>query len=294
MTIKHLVLSGGGPTLISNLGILQYLENANYFSRENIHSIFGTSAGALVGVLYCLHFEWEDLTDYILKRPWKDVFSIKVENILDAFSKKGIFDFKTIEKCFFPLLKAKDLKVDITLKEFFDYSNIELHFFTFEMNRFQVIDINYLSYPDLKLLTAIQMTCALPVLVTPVCLEEDCFIDGGIICNYPINYCLEKFKVKEEILGFKNKYEVEERKNNTKINKNSNLLDFIMNFLFKLISFLCSSEKQPKIPFEVLTETKYMSIDFFKKSFFSEEARRELFQHGVNSAENFITLQRGI
>jgi len=292
--IKHLVLSGGGPTLISTLGIFQFLEKANYFSRINIQSIYGTSAGALMGVLYCLKYEWEDLIDYILKRPWKDVFSIKVENILDAFSKKGIFDLKTIEKCFLPLLKAKDLELGITLKEFFDYSKIEIHFFTLELNQFQVVDISYLSHPNLSLLTAIQMTCALPILVSPVCIEEECFIDGGVICNYPLNYCLEKFKLEEEILGFKNNYEIEEKKNKTKININSNLLDFIMNFLFKMISNLSSNEKLTKIPFEVITDTKYMTIDFLKKSFSSEEARRELFNLGIKSGENFISLQRGV
>ena len=216
MTIKHLVLSGGGPTLISTLGNLQFLEKSHYFERENIQSIYGTSAGALVGVLYCLRFEWDTITDYIIKRPWKDVFPIKVENIFDSFTKKGIFDSKTIEKCFVPLLKAKDLDLEISLKDFFEFSNIEIHFFTFEINRFKVVDISYLSHPDLKLLTAVQMSCALPVLVTPVCMEDECFIDGGVVCNYPLLYCLEKFKIEEEILGFKNKYDQEERNNNTK------------------------------------------------------------------------------
>lgn len=291
MTIKHLVLSGGGPTLISTLGNLQFLEKSQYFTRDDIISIYGTSAGALVGVLYCLRFDWDIITDYIIKRPWKDVFPIKVENIFDSFSKKGIFDSKTIEKCFVPLLKAKDLELDVTLKDFFDYSKIEIHFFTFEINRFEVVDISYLSHPDLSLLTAVQMSCALPVLVTPVCIDDECFIDGGVVCNYPLNYCLDKFNKEEEILGFKNKYDKEERNNNTKINKDSNLLDFIMNFLFKMISNLCSSDKQPKIPYEVITDTKFMTIEFFKKSFSSEDARRELFLKGVESAENFITLQ---
>jgi predicted acylesterase/phospholipase RssA len=292
MTIKHLVLSGGGPTLISTLGNLQFLEKSNYFSRENINSIYGTSAGAIVGVMYCLKFEWNDLNDYIIKRPWKDVFPLKVENIFDSFSKKGIFDNKTIEKCFIPLLKAKDLEVDITLKDFFDYSKIEIHFFTFEINKFTMVDISYLSHPDLKLLLAIQMSCALPVLVTPVCIENECFIDGGVVCNYPLQYCLDKFKIEEEILGFRNQYDEEERNNNTKINKDSNLLDFIMNFLLKLISNLSSNDKQPKIPFEVITDTKYMTIEFLKKSFSSEETRRDLFNDGVKSAEKFFLLQK--
>jgi len=290
MTIKHLVLSGGGPTLITTLGILQFLEKSHYFTRENIGSIYGTSAGAIVGVMYCLNFEWDDLNDYIIKRPWKDVFPLKVENIFDSFSKKGIFDNKTIEKCFIPLLKAKDLEIEITLKEFFDFSKIELHFFTFEINKFSIMDISYLSHPDLKLLVAIQMSCALPVLVTPVCIGDECFIDGGVVCNYPLQYCLEKFKIEEEILGFKNKYNQNERNNIT--NQDSNLLEFIMNFLLKMISNLSSNEKQPKIPFEVQTDTKYMTLEFLKNSFSSEEARRDLFNDGMKSAENFFLLQK--
>ena len=177
MTIKHLVLSGGGPSMIQTLGAIQHLERKNIIQRENIQSIYGTSAGAIVGVLYCFQFEWNIINDYILKRPWKEVFSIKVQNILDAYTKKGIFDISTIEKCFKPLLNAKDLDLNINLKDFYEYSKIEMHFFSFEINRFELVDISYKSHPELSLLSAIQMTCALPVFLTPVFTKVDTFID---------------------------------------------------------------------------------------------------------------------
>ena len=56
MTIKHLVLSGGGPSMIQTLGAIQHLEKKNIIQRANIQSIYGTSAGAIVGVLYCFQF----------------------------------------------------------------------------------------------------------------------------------------------------------------------------------------------------------------------------------------------
>jgi len=288
MTIKHLVFSGGGPSMIQTLGAIQYLEKKNIIQRENIQSIFGTSAGAIVGVLYCLQFEWSIINDYILKRPWKEVFSIKVQNILDAYSKKGIFDINIIEKCFKPLLNAKDLDLSINLKDFYEFSKIELHFFSFEINRFELVDISYKNYPNLSLLIAIQMTCALPVLLTPVLLKDECFIDGGVICNYPLNYCLETFPNEEEILGFKNRYNTEEKNINAKISSDSNLLDFLMNFLFKIVFSLSSNNKPITVPLELILDTKYMSIDYFKKIFASEEARMELFQNGENSAEEFF------
>ena len=91
---------------------------------KNIESIYGTSAGAIVGVLICLKFDWETINDYIIKRPWQDVFKITVERILEAYTKKGIFGSKTIEKCFKPLLDAKDISMTVTLEDFYKYSNI--------------------------------------------------------------------------------------------------------------------------------------------------------------------------
>jgi predicted acylesterase/phospholipase RssA len=99
MTIKHLVISGGGPIMIQIMSAIQELERKGYLNTKNIESIYGTSAGAIIGVLLSLDFDWDTLNDYIIKRPWKDVFPIKIENILEAYTKKGIFDIKTVEKC---------------------------------------------------------------------------------------------------------------------------------------------------------------------------------------------------
>ena len=50
MTIKHLVISGGGPTMFQSLGAIQYLEQNGYLNLNNIETIYGTSAGAFVSV----------------------------------------------------------------------------------------------------------------------------------------------------------------------------------------------------------------------------------------------------
>ena len=100
MTIKHLVFSGGGPSLIQALGALEHLEENKFVDLNTIVSIYGTSAGAIVGTLLCFKYDWSTLNDYILKRPWLDVFPIKIQSIFDAYTKKGVFDGKTLEKCF--------------------------------------------------------------------------------------------------------------------------------------------------------------------------------------------------
>ena len=76
MTIKHLVISGGGPIMVQVLGAIQNLEKNNFIDMKNIESIYGTSAGAIVGILICLKFDWETINDYIIKRPWNSIIKL--------------------------------------------------------------------------------------------------------------------------------------------------------------------------------------------------------------------------
>lgn len=289
MTIKHLVISGGGPIMIQILGSLQHLENNNVINMNNIESIYGTSAGAIVGVLMCLKFDWNTINDYIIKRPWHDVFNINPQSIIDSYAKKGIFDIKIIEKCFKPLFDAKDINIDINLEDFYNLTKIELHMYSFEINKYEVHDISYITHPKLSLMKAVQMTCGLPILVTPVCIEDKCFIDGGLACNYPLNYCIESGKKGDEIFGFKNKYTSEK----TNINNESTLFDFILNFLFKAVTSVSTDHIQANIKNEIILDTEYLTIDILKNSLSNIEIRRELLNNGTQVAINFLRDLKG-
>lgn len=285
MTIKHLVISGGGPILIQILGAIQHLERNEIVHMSNIESIYGTSAGAIIGILICLKFDWDTINDYIIKRPWHDVFPIKVQNIFDAYTKKGIFDVKTVEKCFKPLLDAKDIPMDINLEDFYKLSKIELHLFSFEINEYKIQDISYLTHPKLSLMTAVQMTCAIPILITPVCFDDKCYIDGGMACNYPLNHCIESGKLPDEILAFKNKYKDEK----AKIQNDSTMIDFLLNFIFKAVFSVNTDRFQNKIKNEVICDATYLSIEILKNALGNVDTRRDLFTQGTETAIRFLS-----
>ena len=63
MAIKHLVISGGGPIMIQTLGAIQHLEKNGFLNLSEIQSIYGTSAGGIVGTLICLKYDWETIND---------------------------------------------------------------------------------------------------------------------------------------------------------------------------------------------------------------------------------------
>jgi len=290
MTIKHLVISGGGPIMIQILSAVQELEKNKYLNMNEIETIYGTSAGAILAVMFSLNFDWLTLNDYIIKRPWQDLFSIKVQNILDSYSKKGIFDTKTVEKCFKPLLDAKDIPTDIILEDFYKITNKELHIFAFEINNYKIVDISHKTHPNLKLISAIQMSCALPVLISPVFLDDNCFMDGGVACNYPLNFCIDSGKSQDEILGFKNKYSDDK----IIISADSTLLDYILNFLFKAVFNVHNNYTQPIIKNEVICDTSYLSFDMLRSAISSIDVRKDLFEKGKKSAIQFLKLQNSI
>ena len=284
MTIKHLVFSGGGPIMIQTMAAVQELVSNDYLHMNDIQTMYGTSAGAILAVVFSLDYDWQTLNDYIIKRPWHELFSIKVQHILDSYSKKGIFDSSTVEKCFKPLFDAKDISINITLNEFYKLTNKEIHLFTFEINKYTLIDISYITHPDLKLMTAIQMSCALPILVTPVFLDNHCFIDGGLACNYPLQFCIESGKNPDEILGFKNKYS----DNTTIIHNESTMLDYILHFLFKAVFSIEGKYAQPVIKNQLLCDTSYITFDSLRSAITSVDIRRDLFEKGVASAKVFL------
>jgi len=310
-TIKHLILSGGGPSIFRTFGAFYHLEESGFVSMKNIQTIFGTSAGAIFGAILCLGFDQETITNYVINRPWHEAFPIKVVQIMDIYAKKGLYDHKVVETIFKPLLCAKDLSLTITMKELYEYSNIELHMYSLELNSFKIEDISYKTHPDLPLLHAVIMTSTVPTIFVPFCVDGKCFIDGGVLANYPLSYCLEQGHKKEEILGFKfdfktyvddseEAYDTTESKDEAKnkeekelaktiINESSNVFEFLMGFLGKLLKQISTDLSQEHIPYEVTSETTNMSIHSFKTVLNSLAHRKELYKAGTRVAKKFLS-----
>ena len=284
MVFKHLVISGGGPTLIQTLGSIYHLNESKYIDLETVETIYATSAGAFISIMLCLKFNWETINSYIINRPWEEVFDINLYSIYESYNKKGIFDNKTFEKCIKPLFDAKNVDMNITVQDFYKLTNIEIHFFTFEINGFEIIDISYKSFPNYRLLDVLQMTCALPVIISPVCIDDKCFIDGGVYCNYPLYLLLENDVNPDEVLGFKNVYD----NYDSRILKDTSLIDYIFKFVCKLIYKINPNEKNVSIDNEVICNCNLMNFMALKDAISSQTERTRLFNNGIEFAKTYL------
>ena len=301
MTIKHIVISGGGPTGFGMLGGIIELAKNNYFKRENIKTIFATSVGAILGSVICLGFNWEDIENYFVNRPWNKAIDIDLQDYLNINTNSGLLDNSLLYTGFKPFLTAKGLDINITLKELYEYSNIEFHCFTTDFNSFKLIDLSYKTFPDLPFIKAVSMSAALPILFKPIEHNGRMYMDGGIMANFPLKQCLEYTKCnKSEVLGINafNSSDKTNLKENKKvyshlynINLNSTLFDYMTNLIRKLV---CETGDKNIIiiPNELCITWNKINFENFYKIFTNREDRKKLVDIGKKDAMLFLKYKK--
>lgn len=107
--IKHIVCAGGGVTGFSYYGIIRECHKKGLWHLEDIESMYGTSVGSIFIILLSLNYDWETLDDFLIKRPWNNVFNFNIYSIFESFNKKGIFDIKSIRETFLPVFNGKEI-----------------------------------------------------------------------------------------------------------------------------------------------------------------------------------------
>ena len=140
---------------------------------------------------------------------------------------------------------------------------------------------------------AIHMTVALPLVITPRCVGDKCYVDGGVVSNYPLNYCVTNNNISDdnlgEILGVRNNYENDENLNTNIVNNESTILDYVTIFIHKLVMNVDTQLKQIKIPNEITYKTQHINFAILKSTISSSEEREKLLNDGIDAAVSFLS-----
>ena len=201
--MEHLVLSGSGPNGLAQLACLQRLQDKGKLDIDLIKSMYGVSAGGIICVLLLLHIPIQDIIDYLLERPWNKVFDLNVEVMLECNEKAGLWSTHIIHEAIMPFFQVADLSIDITMEEFYQQNHVELHILTTELERFCAVDLHHSTFPDLKVIEALQMSSVMPLVFMPFRYKECIYLDGAFTENYPLMRCLSNLPVEEhdKVLG---------------------------------------------------------------------------------------------
>jgi predicted acylesterase/phospholipase RssA len=160
---------------------------------SNIKSIYATSAGAIISILFLIGVPILEIRDYIIQRPWEKFFDM-------SFQEKGIFQSTHLYDMVKPFMLAYDIPDTYTLLNLYQKSGVDLHLFTTKINGLICVDLNHITFPDLTLSDAIQMTASLPIVFTPVKYNNEYYVDGGFVNNCPLKTIENKCYPKDIIL----------------------------------------------------------------------------------------------
>jgi NTE family protein len=164
-----LVLSGGGARGFAHLGVLKALNDAGIYPDV----IAGTSAGALVGVMYADGYTPDEILKIMNSTS-------RLHYIRPTVPREGLLQISGIERILKENLRAKkfeDLKMPLYVTATDLNNGIAVYFSSGE------------------LLKPVIASASIPVLFNPVIINKIHYVDGGVLDNLPIKPVEGKCKI---------------------------------------------------------------------------------------------------
>lgn len=155
-----IVLSGGGARGFAHIGVLKALEEAGI----KIDRVAGTSAGAIVGAFYAYGYTPDETFKALSNTRFTTLFSL-------AMKWSGLLDIR----------KAAPRFAEYFPRDDFEALKKPLVIAATDLDRGESVLFN--SGP---LIQAILASSCLPVVFTPLVVEDRRLVDGGLLQNLPV------------------------------------------------------------------------------------------------------------
>ena len=275
--IKSIIISGGGHSVFTFYGIIKQALQSKYIVYENLESLYGTSAGSLICLLIALNIETEVLDNYLINKPWQELFHLTFDSFMHLYETFGIFNNDIFVDIFSHLFAYKELDVNITFEEFYQYNNLDIHLYSTKLENLEYTDFNHLTTPKMKVLDAIHASCAVPFIFPPYKQDTAYYLDGSIMIDLPLEPALTKHD-KEEVLVIKKFSE------SIVLKENPNLLDYMgfvfVNLIHKII--ICNNQHIENL---IVVKDNIVSLDDILQMASQKEKRNNAIQSGVDLFE---------
>lgn len=187
-----LALSGGGAKGFAHLGILKVIDSLGI----KVDYITGTSMGGILGGLYGMGYNSEQLKKTIYTTNWKRVLSNKIPYNKVNISEKDEYNKYIIE---FPVIKGlpslpssfiegqymSEVLNTLTFpaKHINDFSKLPI---PVELTSSDIVNGGLVMQKKGSLPLAIRATLAIPAAFAPVYIDGKLLVDGGLDRNFPV------------------------------------------------------------------------------------------------------------
>ena len=188
--IKNLVLGGCQLKGLAFIGAIRYLEELEIIS--DIENVCGVSSGSIFALGLCLGFNSEELEAISLKLSIYDLKSTTNNNVFKLFENFGFDNGSQFVKLFKIIIEKKTGNSDCTFKElekFTGNKNLIVIGTNLTLCKSEIFSKD--TTPDMKVYEALRISISFPLVFTKVCLNTYCYVDGGVMANFPIDFFKE-------------------------------------------------------------------------------------------------------
>lgn len=189
-----LVISGGSLNGISTLGALQFFRDIN--KVDSIKNFIGTSAGSIICYFLIIGYTPIEIIVYMCKN-YKLFESLKTVNFVQASRGEGALSFALISDIIEKMTIDKIGKL-LLLKDLKENYGKNFVCTTFNLTKNCTEYISNESHPDIPCISAIRMSCNIPVVFEPYKYGDALYVDGGLTNNFPVDVAE---KIGDRVLG---------------------------------------------------------------------------------------------
>jgi predicted patatin/cPLA2 family phospholipase len=264
LNIDTLCFSSGGLYGFLIIGCMKKLLDYKYIEMKNIKKIVGTSAGAACGLFYVLDYNYDEILKHIdLDNIMNDC---SIDNLLINF---GLNNGKYVRDKFSEIIYNKLKVYDITFKELYEKTNKEFCILVTNFTKSKQEILSYIETPNLSLITALQMSCCIPLIFKPILYNNNYYYDGAIICNIGLDICDPN-----TTLGLLIQNQVENRE-----------LENINDLLIGILGIIVNNLTCKKNCYKTIILAANGNVNLFK---FDKDIINNIIQEGYEKANEFL------
>ena len=185
-----LVVGGGAMKGVSLIGTLKYFEE--YKMVDSLAELLGCSIGAIFCLFIVLDHNSTYLEEFILNTDLDIFTDQKLHNLIQDFGfSQGLYIEHIIKK----IIKDKGYDENITLLELYNKTQKKLICIACNINNGETVFFEHESFPDFPVYMAVRASISIPFIFTPLEYNGCLYVDGGVTCNFPINYYKNNSKI---------------------------------------------------------------------------------------------------
>ena len=161
--MEYLVLGPAGMGIFTLVGSLMKYED----ELESIKEISGSSAGAILAVALALRIPLHDVLDRLLALDFANLTKFKIKSFLSSF---GFADMKPIRAALVDAYGCDPTFAELKMK---------IYIASYCINRARTEYFSVDTHPNMKVIDAVCMSMAIPLVISSVEYNGMIYMDGG-------------------------------------------------------------------------------------------------------------------